>query len=302
MAGAVGVVAALSVAAPGRASDGVLQINQACATNGGCFPGDSPGFPVTITQPGSYRLTGNLTVAALNTDAVDVTVSGVTVDLGGFTLQGPVTCSGSGSSINCAPSETSGSGVSITSSEPGVVSVRHGVIRGFYDGVGSGFINTADNTTLLDLRLLGNLNGGALLSFGALVRDVNASYNGGDGLVTLGGSLASIVADGNGGNGIQAGGTLEGAEANSNGKAGVYASTVVLRDSLIGSNTGDGVDSIDSSIIDCYIVRNGGYGIRVGPSYPSTYSGNTIIGNTGGTVLGPLTSLGASLCNTLTCP
>jgi hypothetical protein len=47
------------------ASDGQLEINQACAVNTGCFPGDDPGFPVTITQPGSYRLTGNLDLSAV---------------------------------------------------------------------------------------------------------------------------------------------------------------------------------------------------------------------------------------------
>jgi len=279
----------------------VLQINQACATTGGCFPGDAAGFPVTITQPGSYRLTGNLTLSAINTDAVDVTVSGVTLDLGGFTLQGPETCSGIGSSISCGPSETSGSGVYVTSSETGVVTIRHGVIRGFYDGVASQLSTSLDLATLSDLRLLGNLNGGALLNLSALVRDVNASYNGGDGLVARG-SLTSIVAVGNGGNGIDAGGSLKGANAEVNGKAGIYARSLVLKDSRIDGNTGDGVESIDSSIIDCYISRNDGYGIRVGPSYPSTYAGNTIIGNTGGTVLGPLTSLGSSLCNTSLCP
>src|SRR5438046_162421 len=40
------------------ASDGVVEINQARALAGGVTRGDAPGFPVTISQPGSYRLTG----------------------------------------------------------------------------------------------------------------------------------------------------------------------------------------------------------------------------------------------------
>ena len=41
------------------APDGQLEINDACAL-AGCFAGDTAGYPVAITTPGSYRLTGNL--------------------------------------------------------------------------------------------------------------------------------------------------------------------------------------------------------------------------------------------------
>ncbi len=45
-----------------------------------------PGFttPYTISQPGSYYLTGNLTVSS--GDAIRITASGVTLDLNGFTI------------------------------------------------------------------------------------------------------------------------------------------------------------------------------------------------------------------------
>ena len=42
-------MAALAIAPmAASASDGVLEINQTCATQTGCFPGDSAGFPVTL--------------------------------------------------------------------------------------------------------------------------------------------------------------------------------------------------------------------------------------------------------------
>ena len=47
---------------PAFGGDGVLEIDQACALATGCFDGDKALFPVSITQPGSYILTGNLTV------------------------------------------------------------------------------------------------------------------------------------------------------------------------------------------------------------------------------------------------
>ena len=45
------------------ASDGLLEINQACVSTGGCA-GDEPGYPVTITgQAGrSYLLTSDLSL------------------------------------------------------------------------------------------------------------------------------------------------------------------------------------------------------------------------------------------------
>jgi hypothetical protein len=97
----------LGVAA--RASDGVLEISQACAEapGTGCFPGDSPGFPVTITQPGSYRLTGNLVVPS-GTSGLRVAADGISIDLNGFAVNGPFICvapcySGTGSGVESAP-------------------------------------------------------------------------------------------------------------------------------------------------------------------------------------------------------
>jgi len=47
----------LLAAIPGSlfAVDGVVLIDQSHALAGSITPGDAPGFPVTITQPGSYR-------------------------------------------------------------------------------------------------------------------------------------------------------------------------------------------------------------------------------------------------------
>lgn len=66
------LAAAILLAPAGQAlaAEGVIQINQARALAGGVTPGDEPGFPVTISQPGSYRLTGNLTTAASDTPAI----------------------------------------------------------------------------------------------------------------------------------------------------------------------------------------------------------------------------------------
>jgi hypothetical protein len=81
------------------AVDGIVLINQANALAGNVTPGDVPGFPVTISQAGSYRLTGNLSVADVNTTAILITAENVTLDLNGFTISGPNACTFDG--ITC---------------------------------------------------------------------------------------------------------------------------------------------------------------------------------------------------------
>lgn len=86
-------------AGPVRA-DGVREINQACVA-GGCFAGDNPGFPVEIVASGAYRLSSNLTTG-LNETAISVNTSDVDLDLNGFAIFGPNTCTDTGLAITCA--------------------------------------------------------------------------------------------------------------------------------------------------------------------------------------------------------
>ncbi len=139
----------LGVTAPSYAVDGVLEINQACAVNTGCFSGDSAGFPVTIGQAGSYQLTGNLTVPDENTTAIQIIIANVTVNLNGFAIIGPTQCSG-------IPPLCSGlgNGVGITGSA-GRTTVKNGTIH----GMGSaGILLTGTSNEVSALSL--NSNGG----------------------------------------------------------------------------------------------------------------------------------------------
>ncbi len=63
------------------AVDGVVLINQATVMGAG-------GFPYHITQPGSYKLSGNLVVTT-SADAIEVDADNVTLDLNGFTINDP---------------------------------------------------------------------------------------------------------------------------------------------------------------------------------------------------------------------
>jgi hypothetical protein len=74
------------------AVDGVVLIDQNKALAGSVTPGDLPGFPISIKQPGSYRLAGNLTLPDANTSGIEINVQNVTLDLNGFAILGSVTC------------------------------------------------------------------------------------------------------------------------------------------------------------------------------------------------------------------
>ena len=63
------------------AIDGQVLINQSTVMSAG-------GFPYLITQPGSYKLSGNLTVNANTDSAIRISADNVTLDLNGFTING----------------------------------------------------------------------------------------------------------------------------------------------------------------------------------------------------------------------
>ena len=78
---------AASSAIPAAAADGEILITQAKALAGNVTPGDTPGYPVTLSKTGSYKLGSNLFPTA-NTDGIDITAAFVTVNLNGFALNG----------------------------------------------------------------------------------------------------------------------------------------------------------------------------------------------------------------------
>ncbi len=77
----LGILAVALVLMPcAFAVDGVVLINQSTVIAAG-------GFPYLISQPGSYKLSGNLTVPDL-VDGIRISASNVTLDLNGFKITG----------------------------------------------------------------------------------------------------------------------------------------------------------------------------------------------------------------------
>jgi hypothetical protein len=146
--------------------DGVILIDQQRALEGNITPGDTPGFPVLITTPGSYRLASNLVVADANLDAIFVNpeVQDVTLDLNGFTIEGP--CARSGV-LSC---DQVGQGRGILTISP--AKVFNGTIIGF-GSIGL-FCNSVCDIERVNVRGNGGL--GIVLMVGS-IRNSNVGGN-----------------------------------------------------------------------------------------------------------------------------
>ena len=114
------------------ASDGVFAINDVC-DNFGCFPGDAGGRPITITQSGSYKLTSNLISSSTTVDVIQINADNVTLDLNGFSIIGPRTCTGDNASLVCTNSGMTASAV-VANGQKNII-VKNGITQGFDTGV-----------------------------------------------------------------------------------------------------------------------------------------------------------------------
>lgn len=268
------------------AADGVFEINQACV-NQGCFGGDDPGFPVTLERAGSYRLTGNLDVRAAdspeNVTAIEITEDegGISLDLGGYTILGPVSCAGS-PVTSCAPSGT-GYGV-VTQVGNTQVALSDGVIQ----GMGNGGVLCVGACTISNLRVVENGGTGIVATPGG-------------GSVTVTSVLTKVIAMRNGFNGISASGNIINCISIANSADGIQGINGRVVAASSSGNGGDGVSCSSCSLMDSVAEENGGVGVD--------FSGNSIYGrnilrlNTMGFVGGNTAlQVDENLCGASPCP
>lgn len=180
----------LAIWSPAGAVDGVIEINDVRAQAGGVTPGDTPGYPVTVGQPGSYRLTGQLFVSGTNIDVLVITADHVTLDLNGFQIRclyAFETCVAQG-----------GTGVGIRSTGSNV-EIRNGIVR---DMPAAGIVLGA-RSRLDGLRVLDNGSGVSMPNPGSIEHSL-ISGNAGHGIEiqSFGTVILSSVISGNGGYGI----------------------------------------------------------------------------------------------------
>ncbi|HBY62916.1 MAG TPA: hypothetical protein DEH78_24095 [Solibacterales bacterium] len=222
-------------------ADGVAGIDQKLALQGKITPDDAPGFPVTISQSGSYRLTGNLTVPDAATTAIHITADDVTLDLNGFTISGPNVCTGN--PVRCT---FSGSGIGVMAVAPaGVVSpanvrVMNGVVRGMG---GHGIRMLGDGTSVERVRAVSNGGPGIVVGAGQVI-DSEARLSGSGaaivGLVVRG----SIAAENVFGIFVRPGGVAIGNSAYSNAAGGISVNNGVAAHNSASRNGSYGIEAV----------------------------------------------------------
>ena len=210
-------------------------IDHAQALRGGVTPLDAPGYPVTISRPGHYRLSGDLVVPA-HADGILITAPDVTLDLNGHTVRGPVRCAHSpqGRTVECnwliEPSLRSG--ISTVAAPRSVV--RNGAVSGF-----AGFgIHHGESVLIENVEVSSNAGAGIAGSGsaqGGVVRHVLVRHNG----------AAGIVCDGM---------TVERSSFIDNGGHGVECRRAVVSDSVSRGNGGFG--SADGHIAGLRTINN----------------------------------------------
>jgi hypothetical protein len=220
----------LLAAVPTFAVDGQVLISQATVIAAG-------GFPYKITQAGSYKLSGNLSVP-VNINGIEINASNVTLDLNGFDISAPGVCEGSGKDLSCTDG-IAGSGIAADNGVANII-VRNGSVHGF--GVSGVEITLIVGSAIVeDINASNNRFGG--INSGGIIRNCTADSNLGFGISGGGGVVENNVANNNGGPGISANlATVIGNEANNNGGNGLSVSQSIYGSNSFIGNNGGGAD------------------------------------------------------------
>lgn len=237
-----------------RATDGVIEINQARALAGGVTPGDTAGLPVTISVSGSYRLTSNLTTASTSVNVINVTASDVTIDLNGFTIKGPNLCSGT---PTVCTSNGTGSGIDASVTR---VTVRNGTITGLGNtGVALGSSSHVEGVHVSHSQRGISLTGAEGGSSTIIGCTTNLNHLSG---IFLGepGLVQGCTSTSNGQIGIQAqGGVVSGCYASKNGTYGIYLSSAhsLVTGSVAYLNASFGLSAFSGAVYsNCLFANN----------------------------------------------
>ncbi|MCA9504791.1 MAG: right-handed parallel beta-helix repeat-containing protein [Spirochaetaceae bacterium] len=305
------------------ASDGVLELNHACATTTGCVSGDAPGYPITLDGAAgrSYRLTSDLRVP-MATHGIVIGHSGTTLDLGGFTIAQACTWPSPGGGTQFCLRNGEGDGIRTTSNVAiEGVQVRHGTVH-FMGGKGV-FLGPESIVDSVVVRESGD--DGIYVGTASVVTDCIVEENDGWG-VFGGGTLTRSTARGNT-TGLHWQGTISHNQVSQSAIYGIQASSgsVITHNSVTSSDTAgincnrdcriadnavrsSGTGSTDygiecrggCSVSDNMVQGSGGWGIKLWDPEAS-YRGNTVSDSGVGSIDGGF-DLGHNACDGALCP
>ncbi len=158
-------------------ADGRVQIKQDGATP--YMYGSSTTFPITISQPGSYVLTSDITVSGTGVNGIRIEADNVTLDLNGFSLIG------------------SGALIGVYILDVTDVEIRNGTVRNF-DSRAISCSQSGKGIRIIGIRAISNGGGITIDSSGCLVKGCTAVDNDGDGIrVYQGATVTGNTCNGN---------------------------------------------------------------------------------------------------------
>ena len=205
-------------------------------------------LPYTITAPGFYYLTKNLTSTD---DGIIVDVEDVTIDLMGFRIDGPGTSS-----------DTNGIYL-----KKNYVEIRNGIIRNFENGIA--VFGSRQGIQVINIRAIYNDWGIKLdSSRGCRVKNCTAAHNNSTGIYLSDASTAAgnmVFFNGGSGIHVSSGATVIDNTAYGNQSDGIFAhyGATVTRNTAY-QNTGDGFHiRRGSTVTNNTAYDNGGYGFNL---------------------------------------
>lgn len=263
------------------AEEGIVEINEARALAGGVSTGDTAGYPVTISEPGSYALTGNL-IQSASTTTIMISADDVDLDLRGFKIT---------NAIATENDEVSGA------------RARNG-------SIGDGNLVLGPAAVVEDIKVT---SGSIIVGMDSLVSHSAVSDAGSRAIRALDGSviLANRVEGAQSicilaSNNVR----IEKNKAKNCGDRGIDASfsAVLIGNIVTNGGSSFGISTADGSLLKGNIVRDtAGYGYRFASDAHVALKDNVFENNNGGNSnpqgLGGISQIGSNMCGgTLVCP
>lgn len=271
---------------PSFAVDGVIEINQARAAAGGVSTGDGAGFPVTLSEPGSYRLTGNLAVSDTDSNAIEITGDNISLDLNGFEIAGP----------------GSGSGSGVRAVNPAIYST---VVGGTVHSFGFHGLDLRGFSRVLGLRVHSNGLDGIRVGINSLVSESQSNLNGDVGIrAEFDSKIASCTSRSNsrGLVGENHMGFFNNVVRNNSSHGIEFSNGSNLQQNVSSDNGGDGFreSGVGGSIlIGNTAFRNNGFQLTLGSE---TGFVNNVLSEPFGSFISGGVQLGVNLCGGSVCP
>lgn len=206
-------------------------------------------LPFTISTPGSYYFTQNLQFTASSGNAITISASGVTLDLGGFTLSSSSGVAGNAIVVGSVSGVTVKNGhitgnttVAISGTAPKTWTVTPA-------GFGIGIKDSATGSRYQELGIQGCRTVGldAISGENTIIEKISVSANGTHGIYSQFCSISNC-------------------SANSNGSIGIFASLSNVINSTANENKSNGISSINGNVTSSNAYENGDNGISASGS------------------------------------